>query len=202
MRSVSFLTLTSEAVISWTCQRVDREFTPGEAERITGVSTALQRDWRRRGIITSKEDGSWTRWTLDDLARLAVMKLFTQAGVDVSKIGTAAAMAIMPVLDAIGQFDDAFEIIGHGISDDDKARAVAGMRGIRTTDPNVEAGRYIATFGSGEYDIVRTSDLAKLAEFMEDNKQSAFAVVDCFMVAAQIVGRAGGPIIRFEIEAE
>lgn len=188
--------------MSLTCQRVDREFTPGEAERIAGVSTALQRDWRRRKIITSKGDASWTRWSLTDLARLAVMKLFTQAGFDVSKVGVAAAMAIMPVLDAIDQFDQAFEIIRHGVSEDDVAKAVAGMRGRRETDPKDRFGRYIASFGTGEYDVVRASDLAQLAQFMEEKKQSAFAVVDCFLVAAQIVERASGPIIRLEFEAE
>src|SRR3546814_9298687 len=64
---------------------IDREFSPAEAAEITGVSTALQRDWRRRGILPENADGKWTRWDLNDIIKLSVMKLFSDAGIDVSK---------------------------------------------------------------------------------------------------------------------
>jgi hypothetical protein len=179
---------------------VDREFTPNEAERITGVSTALQRDWRRRKVIASKEDGRWTRWDLDDLIRLSVMKLFSEAGMDVSKTGTVAAMAMMPTFAALARFDEAHEFAGDEISDDDKERILHGSTP-RASDPAHSFGRYLASFGKDEMQVCRVTSLEQLADFMAEQQQAVFAVVDCHQVAAQIVERAGGPIIRFEIEA-
>ena len=187
--------------MSWTCHRIDREFTPIEAERITGVSTALQRDWRRRKIIASKEDGKWTRWELDDLVRLSVMKLFSDAGMDVSKTGTVASMAMMPTYAAFAQFDDAHEFAGDDISDEEKERVLATFAP-RTSHPSHTFGRYLASFGKDEMQVCRVASLDQLAAFMIEQKQAVFAVVDCYQVAAQIVERAGGAITRFEIETK
>lgn len=54
-------------------------FTPGEAEAITGVSTALQRDWRRREFLP-KGDGH-ARFDLFTLAELLAMKALADRGV-------------------------------------------------------------------------------------------------------------------------
>lgn len=187
--------------MSWTCSRVDREFTPNEAERITGVSTTLQRDWRRRGIIAAKEDGRWTRWELDDLVRLTVMKLFSEAGMDVSKTATVASMAMMPTFSAFSRYEHAHEFAGDLLSADEKEMVLRSF-GPRTTNASHAFGRYLASFGHGEEQVVRVRDLSQLADFMEKEGQAVFAVVDCFQVAAQIVERANGPITRFEIEAK
>jgi hypothetical protein len=187
--------------MSWTCTRVDREFTPNEAERITGVSTALQRDWRRRGIIASKEDGKWTRWDLDDLVRLTVMKLFSEAGMDVSKTGTVASMAMTPTFAAFARFDEAHEFAGDEVTEEERERILSSFAP-RTTHASHTFGRYLASFGREEMQVCRVTTLTQLAEFMEEQKQAVFAVVDCWQVAAQIVERAGGPITRFEIETK
>lgn len=54
-------------------------FTPGEAERITGLSTMMQRDWRRRGFIESTEGHA--RFDAFALAELMVLKMLADAGV-------------------------------------------------------------------------------------------------------------------------
>src|SRR3546814_2787709 len=74
-----------ELDMRFSIRSIDREFSPAEAAEITGVSTALQRDWRRRGILPENADGKWTRWDLNDIIKLSVMKLFSDAGIDVSK---------------------------------------------------------------------------------------------------------------------
>lgn len=58
-------------------------FTPSEAEAITGVSVALQRDWRRREIIP-KRDGH-ARFDLHDLADLITLKMCSDAGMSLEK---------------------------------------------------------------------------------------------------------------------
>lgn len=54
---------------------LDLIFTPVEAEALTGVSNALQRDWRRRGYLPGKE-GSRVAYSLEALSRLFLLKLF------------------------------------------------------------------------------------------------------------------------------
>lgn len=60
------------------------QFTPAEAERITGVSTAQQRDWRRREFLPANEGHA--RFDLFQLASMLVLKVLADRG-----IGPAAA---------------------------------------------------------------------------------------------------------------
>jgi hypothetical protein len=55
------------------------QFTPAEAEAITGVSTTMQRDWRRRGFL-STVDGH-ARFDLFDLAEMKAMHMLAFRGV-------------------------------------------------------------------------------------------------------------------------
>jgi hypothetical protein len=54
-------------------------FTPAEAERITGVSVTLQRDWRRREIMPKREGHA--RFDLRDLADMFALKCLFDAGI-------------------------------------------------------------------------------------------------------------------------
>lgn len=54
-------------------------FTPAEAEAITGVSTASQRDWRRRGFLASS--AGHARFDAFDLARMLVIRLLSDRGI-------------------------------------------------------------------------------------------------------------------------
>src|SRR3546814_5449886 len=101
---------------------IDREFSPAEAAEITGVSTALQRDWRRRGILPENADGKWTRWDLNDIIKLSVMKLFSDAGIDVSKTSIVSQMAMMPTRAAISLTEGAITFEGAELPDEEKAR--------------------------------------------------------------------------------
>ena len=101
----------------YSVETISRDFTPAEAATVTGVSTTLQRDWRRRGVIESKADGTWTRWRLEDIIRLAVMKLLSDAGVDVSSTKIIAHMAILPTLVAMEEIDGAVVFEGDEIPD-------------------------------------------------------------------------------------
>jgi hypothetical protein len=60
-------------------------FTPAEAERITGVNTASQRDWRRRGYLPANEGHA--RFDVFQLARMLVLKVLSDRG-----IGPAASV--------------------------------------------------------------------------------------------------------------
>ncbi|MCX5513738.1 hypothetical protein C3941_13660 [Kaistia algarum] len=54
-------------------------FTPAEVEKITGLSTMMQRDWRRRGFIPVV--GGHARFDPFSLAEIFVMKLLADRGI-------------------------------------------------------------------------------------------------------------------------
>lgn len=179
---------------------INREFSPAEAAEITGVSTALQRDWRRRGILAENAEGKWTRWELTDIIRLSVMKLFSDAGMDVSQTKTIAQMAILPTLAAITPIDAAVAFDGDEIPEESRDRIRFGT--VRTTHPSHTLGRFLVAFGKGEYDVCRTDSLAAVESLLDEQPRPIFSIVDCDSLGALIAKRAGGPVIRYEIEVE
>lgn len=64
-------------------------FTPGEAEKITGLSTGMQRDWRKRGLLPSNDGHA--RFDLFSLAEMLAFKLLSDRGV-----GPQTSREVMP----------------------------------------------------------------------------------------------------------
>jgi len=181
---------------------IEREFSPAEAAAITGVSTALQRDWRRREIVNlvtePDSERKWTRWSLTDIIRLSVMKLFSEAGMEVSATRIIATMAVLPTLDALTQIDQAVEFDGDEIGEEHQARIRGTTVGM--TGPVRALGRFLISFGKGEYDVCRTDDLASLEAILDEQpRRPILSVVDCRSLARLIVERAGGAVLRYEI---
>lgn len=54
-------------------------FTPAEAEMVTGVNVALQRDWRRRKLLP-ETGGAHARYTASELAEMLLMQDFASEG--------------------------------------------------------------------------------------------------------------------------
>lgn len=62
----------------WTLRFVLNEYTPAEVERMTGLTTDSQRDWRRRGFLPRHEKHA--RFDIFKVAELYVMKMFVDQG--------------------------------------------------------------------------------------------------------------------------
>jgi len=76
--------------------REPRDFTAGEAAVASGVSPALQRDWRRRGLL-EEGSGGWVRYSLSEVCELAMMKAFSDGGVSVKSAGALARFTADPI---------------------------------------------------------------------------------------------------------
>jgi DNA-binding transcriptional MerR regulator len=70
-----------------------KQFTPGEAAKISGVSVTTQRDWRRRGFLP-KTDGH-ARFDAFEVAEMLVLSCLGQQG-----IGPSQVRAVLPSLGA------------------------------------------------------------------------------------------------------
>jgi hypothetical protein len=56
-------------------------FQPSEAEAITGVSTVLLRDWRRRGILAQHNNGKAGGFSIGALAEIALLNALSVHGI-------------------------------------------------------------------------------------------------------------------------
>src|SRR5215212_6307283 len=68
---------------------VETTFTPAEAEAISSVDVVRQRDLRRHEYLP-KAKGGWTRFSIEDAARLLVIGKLAERGV---KPSTSAVIA-------------------------------------------------------------------------------------------------------------
>lgn len=182
--------------MTFTVRTVDREFSPADAERVTGVSVALQRDWRRRDLLPKNETGKWTSYDLGDIIKLSVMKAFADAGFSVQYVADMAGMASLPTYAAIEALPGAVEIIGDEISDKLRTTILhAGTtRGAR--------GRYLvmaSTGVGGKPQIGRVEDLEQVNNFLDDCNAINCAILDFERLAQRIADRAGLPLIRQEV---
>jgi hypothetical protein len=186
--------------MSWTCTLIEQEFAPSETASITGVSTSLQRDWRRRKLVYSPNENGWTKWELDDQIRLSVMKLFSDSGMDPSKTGTIAAMAVMPTLNAFKSIPGAVEWLrGPGVSEEAALEVRDLMSRRNETYEVAPFGRFLAVLGAEEHDVCRTHSLAGLQELLEEDPRPVLTIVDCVALAQQIYARAGRAVIQYSI---
>lgn len=175
---------------------IDREFAPSEAAEITEVSVALQRDWRRRGLLPENKAGRWTRFSLSHIIEMAVMKDFAEAGFSVSYIAKFASIAVLPTLSRLYMLPGAIAFEGDEPSDTIKElsmrRSVSG-----------ECGRYLVMIQPPERDsplISRFESLDRLDEFMAEQGVIKCSILDCSLLAERIAERAGFPLVRVEIE--
>jgi hypothetical protein len=181
---------------NYSCQATTRQFSSAEVEHITGVTQATQRDWRRRGFLSSIAGGGRAKYDLDDLIEIATLAALTQAGLPVSQAAQLAGLAILPVISNFLRWDDVYAFIGDEVSRDEKSkilsRHVVGVSG----DDNW----LFASLGRKEPIMGRTDDLRKLDGGLRGSK--AAVIVDLTALAREIASQATLPLITFEIEAE
>lgn len=93
-------------------EQIIRDFKAGEAAEISGVSQALQRDWRRRGFLGDVGETGRVRFPLRDLAHLKVMKMLSDGGIGVKGASALARHASTAVLGALKTMPEAISVEG------------------------------------------------------------------------------------------
>ncbi|WP_300071135.1 MerR family transcriptional regulator [uncultured Ruegeria sp.] len=102
----------------------EHEFNPGEVAKVTGVSTSLQRDWRRRKVTSGKTSQGWNKYSLSEVIRMSVMRAFTQSGISLETADLVSSLAVLPVMDELVHWEDVAVFKGDTLSSEqmDKAR--------------------------------------------------------------------------------
>lgn len=97
-------------------------FTPAEAERITGVNTALQRDWRRRGFMPSNEGHA--RFDVFALAKMLFLQSMAVRGIgpvessryaDWAMNAIASAALFVPSACNVGEYPGSRDLLARSI---------------------------------------------------------------------------------------
>ena len=112
-------------------ERVMVEFSSTEAEEVTGVSRTLQRAWRLRGILPERPGPHRVRYEIDDVLRLAALKVFSDAGLSPKASQKTAEVAASYALHLLVRLPGA--VIFHKAGD--PAAAEAWWLQILDTDP-------------------------------------------------------------------
>jgi len=183
--------------MKFTVKTITHEYSPSEVARVTGVSTALQRDWRRRGVIKGRSDG-WNKYDLSDVIRMTVMRAFTQSGISLDTANSVSSLAVLPVIDELARWDDVTVFSGDQISAERMAqireRHVSGASGddqfTFVALPEGEQGAYAA----------RLRSLADGEGLMGKSGNFYGIALDHSLLAHRIAELSPSPIIRFHVE--
>jgi DNA-binding transcriptional MerR regulator len=169
-------------------------YAPAEVETITGVSVALQRNWRRRGYLPLSSEGKHARFSPSDLGYLLALKTFSDAGVSINQVRTLATMAALPVSGYVGFL----------YADQMNEPMIASM----TSSDNPGVGRYVVMIGDK---CLRVATLALLDQFDEKENNdvvknlphhitTSLIIFDCLNAAMLIHARAPRPVVTLLTE--
>lgn len=180
-----------------TIRNVTREFSPAEVAKVTTVSPALQRDWRRRGILPERATDGWSSFELTDLIEIYVLKFFADAGFSVKEVRQFTSMAVLPVLALIEKYPGAVEFDRDDLSDQERAMYSRSMvRGAQ--------GAYLAIAHAPD-DVPLISRIGRFNEFkyveewLAERQADGFTCLDFNRISHRIVERAGLPMFRIEV---
>jgi len=173
---------------------------PSEASKMTGVSAALQRDWRRRGILPQSEGDGWNSFQLSTVIEMTVMRAFTLSGLSIEAAHSLAGLSVLPVFSIWARWPDASIFVGDEISTEEMNEIrLSHVQGIKP-----EAGFSFVPMPEldGDSGAARISDL-RLAEVIMNERSSFYGIVlDHYALALQIKERAPLPLWRWHISRE
>lgn len=160
-------------------------FTASEAEKITGVSGTDQRNFRRSGYTPASK--GWTRFSLDETARLLIIESCRRSHVPpaAGSVVASTRRATDYLLAFASEFDGAIE---------GAALLPPGQVPLRM--PRGELRRFLVVFGEGEGDYRFVTDLKKL--YFSRDEIGAFIVVDLKALAGRLVDGAGRPLVTIK----
>jgi len=178
-------------------------FTPADAERITGCSVTLQRDWRRRNLLPPNEAGREARFNAVALGELLFMHVMADRGIGPQQTRPIADLAGGAIACYALQYDDAWsgEMPPGGLS---MSTAVGAIRKIAPS-PILQGGAIMAPLfiwwadGTEFWDTSVDHAIAGVAEpDMYKKLGGPVVVLDQNLIGALLVARAGRPLVHSE----
>jgi hypothetical protein len=189
-----------------------RTYTPAEVETVAGVSTTLQREWRRRGVLPAKEDKTWSRVTTEQLICISTIKFLADGGMNLNAAGVAAHWAAPYVLERLIQVPEAVQICAMTCSEaesrrptsHDTARIVARLKDgswyarVQRDGSEAETPPRYLMFGPDFHDAPDPSHIIMMDAHGWGTKVSNMVVatrLDLQRVGEVLLERSGSPLV-------
>jgi len=170
-------------------------FTPSEAAQITGLSAAMQRDWRHRGFLP-KNDGH-ARFDLFTLAVMMVLKLFADRNIGPQAVKTIAEITARAIAWHALEFVDSFEgDIPH--SPDSARRALWNSLGF----PRLIPTRYLVVFADESEWWDNSLDNAFAQNDGAEKRSGPIIVLDMMTLGDLLADRAGRALVHIDTDPE
>lgn len=172
------------------------EFSPGEVARITGLSTNLQRVWRRRGHLPARSAG-YASFDARDLAALAVRHDLTRMGFappDTVEIGRMAAKTVLyfALLSSRGASCVQGEFVGEMI----KHQAIDQALAIVITEV-IDPRRYVLITDPPAWEFVDDAAAA-----LSQERCSALLILDLALIGQRLVARNTKPLFLIDVASQ
>ncbi len=178
------------------------EFTPAEAERITGVSVTQQRNWRRYGYLP-KSLGQHARFNPHQLAAMTIMQTLSERG-----IGPGASREISPLIGAHVIYyaclwdPDAFEdrtgldFSWYGSGE----KRIANQVAFWSVQDDINPAQFCVWYADGSYKFCDDLGQAFNRIFTDDEQMGgACIVIELQGIAASLLDRTERPLFIAEL---
>jgi hypothetical protein len=178
------------------------KFTPGEAEQITGLTTMMQRDWRRRRLLPSRDGHA--RFDVFEISKMMFLKAMADRGIGPQRASQLAELAVGGI--AFGALlPEAAYDEGDPVPSDEEQRTRAASV-IRQTTPHkvlkrVMPARYLIIWADGteRWNENVQSAIESLNDRQKWEKMSGpIVVIDQWMLGLLLLRNAGRPLVHVE----
>lgn len=171
------------------------QFSPREVASMTGLSTELQRVWRRRGHLPARS-GSHARFDARDVAAIAVRHDLTRMGFappDTVEIGRLSASIVLYFAllssDGAAYFQGSFkriaEITQRLVDDSEMAMLIAEV---------TEERRYILISDPPAWEFVDDA-----AAVLSDERYTAMLLLDLAMIGRRLIADNPKPLFLIDV---
>jgi hypothetical protein len=186
--------------VQYQVEQITRDFKAGEAAEISGVSQALQRDWRRRGFLGDVGETGRVRFPLSDVVHLKVMKMLSDGGIGVKGASVLASHASAAVLAALETMPEAIGFDGADLRSDEvpgfleqigRTHWKAMFMFFPLPEPN----------GTGPlsdgYFLISPAQIQEIVE--KDGPWSYGLLFNLRTIALEMVQKARGPLVTYRL---
>lgn len=186
----------------FTFRHIWTKFSPSEAQVITGVDLANQRNWRRRGYLP-KGQGGWTEFEAPDLAKMLVFQSLANRGIGPSSAQEDAYWASLGILYAALKWIDSIDDkTGENFwwKYKDIPGEAAGMI-CRKLSKVIPGGRFWVWWADGKSECLDDIRKAFNESSWSEKYGGAVVVLDLQALGSQLLDRAGRPLVTIEKHA-
>lgn len=183
---------------------IEREYLPAELAKASGVSTDLQRNWRRRGFAGKTEEAGWNTYSVRDVIRFACMRALTLGGVSLESAADISRAAILPVYRELTRIPSVVAFEGGPITENERRQLIADAFVGPVQDWLIVPMPVVPNDENDDTSILyfRADNLDTLDDDLMKFQRCWSVVISAPLLAQQIADKSPLPMITFRVERD